>query len=216
MAAIDTIEVLDNLQFDQQATAEIWAIDGEGSAFDCVKTYPVPLPDTASAARVIFNNNLDLGACQVHVRVKVTKLTSMASGVPTKTENTQVLEWTAIAAQGFLDSGTADLSAAIEATLHIDMALTSAVAHTGTEIIVQIRDEATTPNEWTNWATFSGPAGTPFHLHPNATCNAGQKVITVDNPTAGNLNHIGKTIFIVNATVANSEICYITACGADA
>ena len=216
MAAIDTIEVLDNLQFAQQTTTEIWAIDGEGSAYDCVKSYVIIIPDTASAARIIFNNNLDLSACQVHVRVKVTKLTSMASGVPTKTEDTQVLEWTAIAAQGFLNSAIADLSAAIEATLHIDMALTSAVAHTGTEIIVQIRSEDTTPDEWTTLTAFSGPTGTPFHLHPNAICNAGQKVITVDNPTAGNLNHIGKFIFLVNATVANSEICYQTACGADA
>jgi len=222
--AIDTIEVLDNLQFEQLVATEIWAIDGEGSAFDAVKSYAVAIPEAASAARVIFNNWYDTAACQVTVRVKCTKVTARSStGVPTKTENTQVCEWTSIAPAvlitgggvGFLDSGTVDLSAASDAVLHIDCALTSAVAHTGTEIIVQIRSEDATPDEWTTLCSFVGPTGTPFHMHPSGTAAAGQKTILVANPTAGNLNHIGKFIFLLNATVANSEICYQTQCGAD-
>ena len=67
--AIDSIEVLDNLQFEHTTAAEIWAIDGEGSAFDAVKSYAVTIPPDISAARVIFNNNYDTAACQVHVRV---------------------------------------------------------------------------------------------------------------------------------------------------
>ena len=220
--AIDSIEVLDNLQFEQLVATEIWAIDGEGSAYDAVKSYAIVIPPSASAARVIFNNWYDTAACQVTVRVKVTKLTAI--GTLAKTENTQVLEWTSIAPAvlitgggvGFLDSGVIDLSAAYEATLHIDCALTSAVAHTGTEIIVQIRSEDATPDEWTTLCSFVGPTGTPFHLHPSGTAAAGQKTILVANPTAGNLNHIGKFIFLLNATVANSEICYQTQCGADA
>jgi len=220
--AIDSIEVLDNLQFEQLVATEIWAIDGEGSVYDAVKSYAIVIPPSASVARVIFNNWYDTAACQVTVRVKVTKLTAI--GTLAKTENTQVLEWTNIAPAvlitgggvGFLDSGVIDLSAAYEATLHIDCALTSAVAHTGTEIIVQIRSEDATPDEWTTLCSFVGPTGTPFHLHPSATAAAGQKTILVANPTAGNLNHIGKFIFLLNATVANSEICYQTQCGADA
>lgn len=222
--AIDTIEVLDNLQFEQLNTTEIWAVDGEGSAFDAVKSYAVAIPESASAARVIFNNWYDTAAAQVTVRVKCTKVTARSStGVPTKTENTQVCEWTAIepavlitgGGVGFLDSGIADLSAASDAVLHIDCALTSAVAHTGTEIIVQIRSEDATPDEWTTLTSFVGPTGTPFHLHPSGTAAAGQKVIAVANPTAGNLNHIGKWLFLKNATIANSEKVYITQCGAD-
>lgn len=90
--AIDAIEVLDNLQFNQQDTAEIWAIDGEGSAYDVVKSFAVSIPPDISAARVIFNNWYDTAASQVTVRVKVTKLTAI--GTLTKTENTQVIEWT--------------------------------------------------------------------------------------------------------------------------
>ena len=223
--AIDTIEVLDNLQFEQLDTTEIWAIDGEGSAFDAVKSWAVAIPDGASAARVIFNNWYDTAACQVTVRVKATKVTARSStGVPTKTENTQVCEWTAIepaalitgGGVGFLDSGTLDCSAATDVLLHIDCALTSAVAHTGTEIIVQIRSEDITPDEWTTFLPITSQTGTPFHLHPSATAAAGQKVIAVANPTAGNLNHIGKWLFLKNATIANSEKVYITQCGADA
>lgn len=220
--AIDTIELLDNLQFEQLDTTEIWAIDGEGAAYDAVKSYAIVIPPSATAARVIFNNWYDTAACQVTVRVKVTKVTAI--GTLAKTENTQTLEWTDIAPAvlitgggvGFLDSGVIDLSAAYEATLHIDCALTSVVAHTGTEIIVQIRSEDATPDEWTTLTSFVGPSGTPFHLHPSATADAAQKVIAVANPTAGNLNHIGKFIFLKNATIANSEMCYQTQCGADA
>ena len=223
--AIDAIEVLDNLQFEQLITTEIWAIDGEGSAFDAVKSYAIAIPESASAARVLFNNWYTTAACQVTVRVKATKVTARSStGVPTKTENTQVCEWTAIepavlitgGGVGFLDSGTVDLSAASDVVLHIDCALTSAVTHAGTEIIVQIRSEDATPDEWTTLTSFVSQTGTPFHLHPSDTAAAGQKTILVANPTAGNLNHIGKWLFLKNATIANSEKVYITQCGADA
>lgn len=221
-AAIDTIELLDNLQFSHADTAEIWAIDGEGSGFDVVKSFAVTIPASVVAARVIFNNMYDTAASQVHVRVKCTKLTGI--GTLAKTENTEVIDWTAIAAAtltgganvGFLDSGVIDLSLAYEATLHIDIAITSTTAHTGTEIIVQVRSEDATPDEWTTLTNFIGPTGTAFHVHPSATANAGQKVIAIANPTAGNLNHIGKWLFIVDATIASCEKVYITACGADA
>lgn len=217
--AIDSIEVLDNLRAEQLVATEIWFIDGEGSAYDVVKSYAIAIPESALAARVIFNNNYDTAPCQIHVRVKATKVTARSStGVPTKTENTQLLEWTIVAVNAFLDAGIVDLSVASDSVLHIDCALTSSVAHTGTEIIVQIRSEDATPDEWTTLCSFVGPTGTPAtHMHPSGTAAAGQKVILIANPTAGNLNHIGKFIFLANTdAIANSEICYITFCGADA
>jgi len=221
-AGIDTIEVLDNLQFEHLDTADLWAIDGEGSAFDCVKSYAVVIPPSALAARVLFNNYYDITASRVHVRVKCTKLTGI--GTLAKTENTQPLDWTAVAAAtltggsgiGFQDSGVIDLSAAYEATLHIDCAITSATAHTGTEIIVQIRSEDATPDEWTTLTAFVGPTGTAFKSDVLSTAAAGQKVIAINNPTAGNLNHIGKWLFVEDATISSCEMVYITACGADA
>lgn len=216
MADIDTIVVLDGIQFQKEDTSDVWTIDGEGSAFEAVKTYTVKCPVTASGVRVLFNNNLDLGASRVHVRVKVSKLTSMADGTPTKTENTQALEWSAIAAQAFLETGAIDISTAIEALLHIDCAITSTTAHTGTEIICQARSEAAL-DEWTTFCTVIGPTGTATKSDFAAQEAAAQTVLSITNPTAGNLNHIGKFIFLEDtATIAQCEIAYIVECGADA
>jgi hypothetical protein len=215
MAAVDTIEVLDNLQFNHDSSDDIWAISGEGSAYDSVKSYAIAIPPSASAARVIFNNNYDLAAARIHVRVKVTKVTGI--GTLAKTENTQVIEWTIVAVQAFLDSGVIDLSAAYEATLHIDIALTSAVAHTGTEIIVQIRSEDATPDEWTTLTSFVGPTGTPFKIDCLTDSTAGTKVVSATNPTAGLLNKNGKFVFLEDTgAIAQCEILYQTAFGADA
>jgi hypothetical protein len=221
-AAIDTIEVLDNLQFQQTAAASsVCHIVGAGTAFDCVKSYAIVIPPAVNAARVIFNNYYDTGPCVVYARVKATLLTGI--GTLAKTENTQPLEWTAIAAAtptggggiGFLDSGVIDLSTAYEAVLHIDCALASAVAHTGTEITVQVRSEATTPAEWTTLTSFVGPTGTPVVVALKSTANSGQKVVPIDNPTAASFT-IGKWMFILNTTPASCEKIYVTAVGADA
>jgi len=209
----DTITVLDGLQFTKPDTADVWTIDGEGSAYEAVKSYTVVLPPTASGARVIFNNNYDTGASQVHVRVKVTKLTAI--GTLAKTENTQALEWTVIAAQGVLETGAIDVSDAYEATLHIDCAITSTTAHTGTEIIVQVRSEAAL-DEWSSLPSFVGPTGTAVKSDFGAEEAAGQTELSVTNPATGHLNHVGKFIFLQDtATVAQCEIAYLVSQSGD-
>lgn len=222
MSAVDTIVILDGLQFTQPDTSVIWTLDGDGT--EAVKTYSVLCPNTASGVRVVFNNNYDVGgASRVHVRVKVTKLTSIAGGVPTKTENTQALEWTAVAAwaagdpaAGIKETGAIDISAAIIATLHIDCAITSTTAHTGTKIICQSRSEAAL-DEWTTFAEIIGPTGTAGTIGFDAEEAAGQTTLSITNPTAGNLNHVPKFIFIENVgTIAQCEIAYQTDFGADA
>ena len=216
MADIDTIVVLDGIQFQKEDTSDVWTIDAAGSANEAVKTYTVAVPVTASGVRVLFNNNYDSGASRVHVRVRCTKLTSMASGTPTKTENTQMVEWSAIAAQAFLETGEEDISAAIEATLHIDCAITSTTAHTGTEIICQIQSEAAL-DEWTTFCTFIGPTGTAVKSDFAAQEAAAQTILSIANPTAGGLDNVGKFIFLEDtATIAQCEIAYIVECGADA
>lgn len=203
----DTITVLDGIQITKPDTADVWTVDGEGSAYEAVKTYTVVIPPSVSGARVIFNNNYDTAASQVHVRVKVTKLTAI--GTLTKTENTQALEWTVVAAQAIQETGAIDVSDAYEATLHIDCAITSTTAHTGTEIIVQCRSEAAL-DEWTTLTTFIGPVGTAVKSDFAAEEAAGQTVLSVTNPATGNLDHVGKFIFLQDTvTVANCEIAYL-------
>ena len=223
MSAADTIVILDGLQFQKETTSDIYTIDGDGSANEAVKTYTVQCPSAVSGVRVIFNNNYDVGgASRVHVRARMTKLTSMADGTPTKTENTQLVEWTAVAAwaagdpaAGVLETGAEDISAAIEAILHIDCAITSTTAHTGTEIICQAQSENAL-DEWTTFAQFIGPTGTATKADFAAQEAAAQTTLSVTNPTTANLNHVPKFIFLEDtATIAQCEIAYQTDFGAD-
>jgi hypothetical protein len=215
MAAIDTIEVLDNLQFQHLDTADIYTVHADGMAGESVKTHAITLPAMdILAARVIINNNYGATGSQVHARVRLTGATSINGLV--KSQSVQPLEWTAVALGAAVESADIDLTDFYSALLHVDIAITGTTAHLGTEIIVQIRKEATV-DEWTEWARLVSCSGlTAFKTDVLSTANAGQKVIPVNNPTAGNLNHIMKNIFILDATVANSEICFQTACGADA
>lgn len=216
MADIDTIEVLDNLQFEHLNTADIYTIDAAGEAGESVVTVPIMLPMNASAARVLISNNGATGS-QVHARVRCTKVTGITSVTVTKTQNTEPMAWTAIALNAaVVESTEIDLTNVIEAMLHIDLAITGTTAHLGTEIIVEVRKEATV-DEWTVWNRCTRLSGkTAFKTDVADTAAAAQKVIDIANPTAGNLNHINKRLFILDATVANCEIVWQTACGADA
>jgi len=216
MASADTIEVLDNLQFEHLNTADIYTVHADAEAGESVKTIPVILPMNASAARVLISNNGATGS-QVHARVRGTAVTGITTTTVTKVQNVQLLEWTAIALNAaIVESSEWDLTNVYEPMLHIDVAISGTTAHLGTDIMVEVRKEATV-DEWTVWTRCSVLSGlTAFKTDVADTAAAGQKVIAIANPTAGNLNHINKRLFILDATVANCEIVYETACGADA
>lgn len=216
MAAIDTIEVLDNLQFEHLNTADIYTVHADGQAGESLVTIPVILPMNASAARVLISNNGATGS-QVHARVRVTSVTGITATTVTKTQNVEPLAWTAIALNAVIvESTEINLENIMEPMLHIDIAITGTTAHLGTEFIVEVRKEATV-EEWTIWHRASALSGiTAFKTDVADTAAAAQKVIDIANPVAGNLNHINKRLFILDATVANSEIVWQTACGADA
>lgn len=223
MAGVDEIDILNGLQHEQTVAASIaLTLDGEGEQYEVVKTYAISIPLSISGINVIFNGNYDPDGAKHCVRAKLTKVTEVSSsGVPTKTENTQILEWTVIdpdsATPGdrMKETGAIDVSAAIEAVLHIDVAICEVEATTGLEVIVQIRSEASL-DEWTTLTRFVGPIGTPSSTAFSDTEAAAQTTLSVTNPTAANFNHVGKFIFIYNTTPANSEIAWLMACGADA
>ena len=213
MAAVDTIVILNGLDHEQDITTSlIWDIDH--ATVEAVGTWEVHIPLADSQANIIFNNNYDSDGATVYVMVRLNKVTDI-TGV-TKTENTEVLAWQEIAQGGFLESGSVDVSASQSSTLHIYMSLSSTTAHTGTEIIVQSGSEAGVDGSWTHTQRFIGPIGTAFSTAFTATEPAGETVIAIDNPTAGNLDNVGKRKFIENTVAADSEIVYQTECGADA
>ncbi|MFZ2809464.1 MAG: hypothetical protein WAZ60_24025 [Desulfosalsimonadaceae bacterium] len=213
----DTVTLLKGLQFTKTATSDVWTIDGEGSAYEAVKTFEYRIPcgiDGIKTAQVIFNNNYDLAASRVHVRVKLCAV-SRYSPMPPVIAESQIMEWTAIAAQGITVTPEIDVSAYSSAILFIDMAITSTTAHDGTEIIPQVKKEAGL-DEWTSLQSFVGPSGTATKSDCSGETAAGQTVVGVTNPTTGNLNHLGKFIFFEDTdTIAQCEIAYLTATSGD-
>lgn len=218
MAAVDTIEILNGLDHEQDITTSlVWDIDH--ATTEAVASWPVHIPLSVKQANVVFNNNYDPDGSTVHVRVRVTKVTDI-TGV-TKTENTEALAWYEVAGNvtdgtDFKETGSIDVSASQATTLHIDCALSSTTAHTGTEIIVYIASEAGVDGSWSILHRFIGPTGTAFSTAFAATEPAGETVIAITNPVASNLDNVGKHKFVENTVVADSEIVYQTEVGADA
>ena len=201
----DTITILDGLRhIQQQTTAVLYDIDN--AVTSAVGTFAIAVPFSASQARVIFNNQFDPDGSTVACRVRLTEVTSIT--VPTKIETIQALEWTDVAQAGVTETGTIDISADFDSTLHVDCCLSSTTAHTGTEIIVQIASEAAVDDAWTTLVSFIGPTGTAISAAMPAEEAAGQTVIGLTNPVTNNFDNDGKFKFFKNGTIANSEIVF--------
>lgn len=216
MAAIDTIEVLDNLQFEHLNTADIYAVHADGFAGESVESKAIPIDcEKILGLRVLVNNNYGATGSTIAAKIRMTGLTGLVT--LSKYQNIELLDWTSIAlAAVATKSSEADLSTVRSGMLHLFCAIVGTTAHLGTEFLVQVRNEATV-DDWTKLFSFIMCASkTAFATDILSTAAAGQKVIPINNPTAGNLNHINKTLFILDATIANCEVVYQTACGADA
>ena len=178
MAAVDTIEVLDNLQFTHADTADIYTVHADGQAGESVVTVPVLLPMNASAARVLINNNYGATGSTVHARVRCTAVTGITTTTVTKTQNTEALDWTSIALGVCQESTEVSLADIYEAMLHIDVAITGTTAHLGTEILIEVRKEATV-DDWTMFTRFVVLSGlTAFKTDVASEAASGQKVIS--------------------------------------
>jgi len=215
MADIDTIEVLDNLQFEHLDTADIYSVHADGFAGEAVETQGIEInANNLIGLRVIVNNNYGATGSTIVAKVRMTGLTGLST--LTKYQDIELLDWTSVALAAVPPTPIeADLSLVRSGMLHLFCAIVGTTAHLGTEFVVQVRNEVTV-NEWTKLFSFIMCAGkTAFKMDVASTAAAGQKVIAVANPTAGNLNHLMKNLFILDATVANSEIVYQTAVGAD-
>lgn len=219
MADVDTIVVLNGLQNAKDTNDDIFTMDGDGENYESVKTYVVELPPEASGANVIFNGNYDPDGARHMVRVHYIALTDPST--PTKTENTIVLDWTEIDPDGnptdeIKETGAIDVSGHVTGSLCIDVAVAEAEATTGLEVIVMVRGY-TGLDIWNVLTRFIGPVGTATKADFADSEAAGQTTLSVTNPTAANLNHVGKFIFIEDTgTAADSEIAFIIDCGADA
>ena len=119
-------------------------------------------------------------------------------------------EWAEIAQDAVREGATTDVSGCYAATLHISYALTSATAHTGTKIEIQLSSNTSGDENWTTLTSFVTKTGTP---DPEAQTEnplaVGQTVINCAS-TVGLYDDDGtRWIFIEDGTVANSEMMYL-------
>ena len=196
----DTITVLDPVAFSHAvADAAYWDI--KHITESVVGTWAIPIPTSASQARVVFRPN----SAFVAVRVRMTKVTS--GSTPTKTE-TQVLEWTSILSDTNLETGTIDVSDSVATNLHIDCCIIE-VKNGDTDILVEIASEAGVDDAWTPTAKFTHSTvldGTSASMANPIVAN--DTVLSLIDPVASDFNFDGKFKFILEDTIANSEIIF--------
>ena len=124
---------------------------------------------------------------------------------PTKTV-AAVDEWANVAQNAVREGAVVDVSGLDGAILHIDIALTAAVAHTGSAIIVQISSNTSGDEDWTELTRFIGPTGTPNTENiTNNPLTATSTTATVAN-TTGYVADETRFIYIKDGTIANSEL----------
>lgn len=117
--------------------------------------------------------------------------------------------WAAVAQNAIREGAAIDLSGVQRAVLHIDCVLTTAVAHTGTEIIVQTSSSDADDEFWSDFTKVIGPIGTANTENiTNNPLAAGEKIITCANTTGYATK--GEWRFIKDATIANSELIFQT------
>ena len=125
-------------------------------------------------------------------------------------------EWAPIAQNAVREGATTDVSGCYEAALHIDVALsTTAVAHTGTKTIIQVTSNTTGDEDWSDFMQIVGPTGTAnSEAITNDPLAAASTTATVAS-TTGYVADGVLPIFILDGTVANSELCLLVSAVAD-
>lgn len=119
-------------------------------------------------------------------------------------------EWAEVAQNAVREGATTDVSGIYSGALHIDVALTSETAHTGSKIEVQVSSNTTGNEDWSTLTEFIGPTGTanaePIDDDP---LSQGSSTIAVTSTTGLYDDDETRWIFIEDGTVANSELCLL-------
>lgn len=118
-------------------------------------------------------------------------------------------EWAEVAQNAIREGAAVDLSGDYDAILHIDVALSSETAHTGTKIEVQISSNTSGDEDWSTFASFIGPTGTANSEAVTGTEAAGSTVIECASTLGLYDDDETRFIFFENTTVANSEMALL-------
>lgn len=213
MADADTIIVLDGIMHQKETTSDVYTQDHATNS--SVYQNQIHIPLAYKAARVIYNGAYDPDGGRVHYRTKLLRTTSIST--PTKTAN-QEDAWLALTPPAVAASSDFDVSASWDSIISIDVCQSSTTANTtGIDVIVQGRKEDSV-DEWTvitriNVLAFSAVATKSDFAAQEAVA---QTILSITDPTTGNLHHLGKFVFLEDtATINNSEIAFVVECGAD-
>jgi len=115
--------------------------------------------------------------------------------------------WAEVAQDAFREGATIDISPNYGTILHIDVALGTETAHTGTEVLVQVSSSTADDEFWTTLKAFVALVGTAAtEAITNNPLAASGTSITVASTTGYATN--GTMLFLEDATFANSELVY--------
>jgi hypothetical protein len=93
--------------------------------------------------------------------------------------------------------------------VHVVLAIgEAAVAHTGTQVLVQVSSNSSGDEDWTNLATFISASGTAVSEAPSVAVSATDTVIQVASTTGFEDDGV-KWIFFKDDTLADSEVCLL-------
>ena len=119
-------------------------------------------------------------------------------------------EWANVGQNAVRKGAVADVSSNFaETILHIDMALTSATAHTGTRIEVQVSSNTTGDEDWSTLVELVGPTGTAnVEAIDNDPLASGSTLASCAS-TTGYVADGAIFIYFKDGTIANSEMVYL-------
>ncbi len=118
----------------------------------------------------------------------------------------ELTDWTAVLQNTIGESATYDFSTKNGGIIHIQAALNTTTAHTGTRFIVQISSSSAGDENWQDLTEFIGLIGTAAtDLIENNPLAAGSTSITL---TAHTLTVLAKWLFIEDSTLINSELIF--------
>lgn len=124
---------------------------------------------------------------------------------------TAVDAWASIAQNAVREGAAVDVSDSYASIFHIDVALTSATAHTGTRILIQTSSAAADDEFWTTRLDFVALVGTANEeLVLDDPLAAAATLIHVADLTGFTVATTGSLLaFLLDATPANSELIHI-------
>ena len=117
--AVDTITVLDNLQFEHLNTATVNHVHADGFAGQAVESVAIPIDcEKITGLRVIVNNNYGATGSTICAKARMTGLTGLTA--LSKYQNIELLDWTSVALAAVPPAPVeADLSTVRSGMLHL-------------------------------------------------------------------------------------------------